>query len=57
MLIKTQILNLEFEERFLMTVTVFAFVFITSALLLTAVPISRYIAFNVRLSPIQYANA
>ena len=40
-----------------MTVPVFAFVFVTSTLVLTAPPISRYIAFNVPPPPIQNANA
>ncbi|MFZ0513394.1 MAG: hypothetical protein WAM14_17440 [Candidatus Nitrosopolaris sp.] len=35
---------------------ILAFVFVTSALVLTAPLISRYIAFNVRPSPIQDAN-
>ena len=39
-----------------MTVPILAFVFVTSALVLTAPLISRYIAFNVRPSPIQDAN-
>lgn len=39
-----------------MTVPILAFVFVTSALVLTAPLISRYIAFSVRPSPIQDAN-
>jgi hypothetical protein len=39
-----------------MIVPMLAFVFVTSALVLTAPLISRYIAFNMRPSPIQDAN-